>query len=100
MHKYNTHFPSDATAESLTADRTKILNELFGKVGEDTFMEPPLYVDYGCNISVGEAFYSNFKYVTRHLSPVLLPVDLDLKTLIRLTCLQHCSPRLQPDNNR
>lgn len=61
MHKYNHHFPDDATAGSLTADREKLLKEHFGKVGKGVFIEPPLNVDYGCNISLGDNFYSNFK---------------------------------------
>lgn len=63
MDKYNKHFPEDATFESLSKDRDEILRELMGKVGDDVFMEPPVYVDYGCNISIGERFYANFKYV-------------------------------------
>lgn len=62
MHKYNNYFPDDATPESLTADREKLLKEHFGKVGEGVFIEPPVNIDYGCNISLGDNFYSNFKY--------------------------------------
>jgi Maltose acetyltransferase len=61
MHKYNNHFPDNATFESLAADREAVLKELMGRVGSDVFMEPPIYVDYGCNISIGEGFYANFK---------------------------------------
>lgn len=64
MHKYNHYFPDDATPESLAADRGTMLKEHFGKVGKDVFIEPPLNVDYGCNISVGDGFYSNFKYAS------------------------------------
>ncbi|KAI7783381.1 galactoside o-acetyltransferase [Diaporthe eres] len=63
MHKYNHHFPDDATPDSLTADRENLLKEHFGKVGKGVFIEPPLNVDYGCNISLGNNFYSNFNLV-------------------------------------
>lgn len=62
MHKYNTTFPDDATAESLEQLRRDILGDMMGKVGKQAFIEPPLNVDYGCNIIVGDNFYSNFKY--------------------------------------
>lgn len=62
MHKYNTTFPEDATAQSLEKSRLDLLGEIMGKVGKGSFIEPPLNVDYGCNIIVGENFYSNFKY--------------------------------------
>ncbi|KAL1861893.1 hypothetical protein Plec18170_000716 [Paecilomyces lecythidis] len=58
-HKYNHHFPEDATPESLVQDRTKILHELLGKVGNGCYIEPPLLVDYGCNVSIGDRFYAN-----------------------------------------
>lgn len=63
MHKYNNTFPEDATVESLTAQRFELLKEMLGKVGEDSFIEPPFCVDYGCNIIVGDKFYANFGYV-------------------------------------
>lgn len=73
MHKYNNHFPEDATFESLAEDRAVMLKELMGKVGHDVFMEPPIYVDYGCNISIGERFYANFKYVLSIHDMTMLP---------------------------
>lgn len=29
-------------------------------MGETTYIEPPFFVDYGCNIAVGRNFYANF----------------------------------------
>ncbi|KFA68365.1 hypothetical protein S40285_02490 [Stachybotrys chlorohalonatus IBT 40285] len=63
MSKYNTHFPDDATVESLFVERRELLKQMFGKVGKDAYIEPPLNIDYGCNISVGDSFYSNFNLV-------------------------------------
>lgn len=63
MNKYNTHFPDDATPDSLQKDREELLKQIFGKVGKEAYIEPPLNIDYGCNISVGDNFYSNFKCV-------------------------------------
>jgi hypothetical protein len=64
MNKYNTHFPDDATPSSLNAERETMLKQMFGKIGKDAYVEPPVNIDYGCNISIGDAFYSNFKYAT------------------------------------
>ncbi|KAF2857340.1 trimeric LpxA-like protein [Piedraia hortae CBS 480.64] len=44
----------------LAANRFKILSSLLGFCGSGTFIEPPLQVDYGSNISLGLSFYSNF----------------------------------------
>jgi len=61
--KFNAYLPDDATMHSLSSDRLRMLRTLFGHVGEGSYMEPNIQVDYGCNISVGERFYANFKYV-------------------------------------
>lgn len=63
MHKYNNHFPDDATADSLTQERDAMLREQFGKIGKEPFIEPPLNIDYGSNIIIGDRFYSNFNLV-------------------------------------
>jgi len=62
-HEYNTTFPDDPDADfdSLSQQRLLKLKEILGHVeGDEVFIEPPFRVDYGCNISVGERFYSNF----------------------------------------
>ncbi|KAM0809785.1 putative Maltose/galactoside acetyltransferase domain-containing protein [Seiridium cardinale] len=63
MHKYNNHFPDDATPDSLQNDRLEMLRGIMGGVGNETFIEPPISIDYGCNIILGDNFYSNFNLV-------------------------------------
>jgi maltose O-acetyltransferase len=50
----------NATIEDETEQREELLKQLFGKVGENIYIEPPFRCDYGCNISVGDNFYANF----------------------------------------
>lgn len=60
--KFNTYVPSEtSTAEEVAETRIAMIRELFGKVGPDVYLEPSIQVDYGCNITVGERFYANFK---------------------------------------
>lgn len=40
--------------------KQEILRELLGKYGEKLYIEPPFHCDYGCNIELGENFYSNY----------------------------------------
>ncbi|KAI0460671.1 maltose acetyltransferase-domain-containing protein [Xylaria acuta] len=63
MSKYNTHFPDNATPESLLKDREAMLRGIIGKLGSGSFIEPPVNFDYGCNIKIGDNFYSNFNLV-------------------------------------
>ena len=37
----------------------RLLKRLFGKTGENIWIEPPFHCDYGWNIEVGENFYAN-----------------------------------------
>lgn len=63
MSKYNAPIPDDISFEDLTQQRENLLKQLLGQVGKGAFIEPPLMVDYGCNIKIGDGFYANFKYV-------------------------------------
>ena len=38
----------------------ELLKELFGKTGENVWLEPPFHCDYGWNIEVGENFFANY----------------------------------------
>ncbi|KEF61280.1 acetyltransferase [Exophiala aquamarina CBS 119918] len=75
-HRYNTEFPGLDDPNFTMADaakaRYKKLTQIFGKVGEDAFIEPPLVLDYGCNISIGERFYAGMNTVILDCSLVLV----------------------------
>lgn len=43
--------------------RKKYLKKIFGKIGENPFVEPNFYCDYGYNIEAGANFYSNHNLV-------------------------------------
>ncbi|KAL3470796.1 maltose acetyltransferase-domain-containing protein [Aspergillus californicus] len=43
--------------------RMELLREVVGKVGEGTFIEPPFWPDYGCNVVFGKECFVNFKFV-------------------------------------
>lgn len=38
----------------------EILKKLFGKTGENIWIEPPFHCDYGWNIEAGENFFANY----------------------------------------
>lgn len=57
--EYNTSWP--ATRDDAKRDRLRRLRDMLGRFdGEDGHIEPPLQLDYGCNVSIGKRFYSNF----------------------------------------
>lgn len=40
-------------------NRKRILKEMFGKVGQEYFIELPFHTDYGFNVKIGENFFAN-----------------------------------------
>ncbi|GES63108.1 sugar O-acetyltransferase [Aspergillus terreus] len=60
MAEFNTPPDPDTPAVETSSRRETILRSLVGRASGDVYIEPPLFVDYGCNISVGDGFYANF----------------------------------------
>lgn len=48
------------TPEDEPAKRMVYLKELLGAIGENIWIEPPFRCDYGCNIFIGDRFYTNY----------------------------------------
>jgi len=52
--------------------RAEIINELFGRVGKNPWIESSFYCDYGYNISVGDNFYTNHNLVILDVNKVII----------------------------
>ena len=81
--EFNASLYRDVSSQKTATQREEILKKLFGRTGQSIYIEPPLFVDYGCNISVGESFYANFQYV----SYPALEIKLLMQNLLSLTVL-------------
>ena len=53
-HEFNNCAPSDLQKQK------ELLAQILGSVAGSIVITPPFYCDYGCNISVGENFYTNY----------------------------------------
>ena len=53
----------NATREGQREERRRILRELFGAGGDDVWMQPPFFCDYGTNILMGTRCFFNFNCV-------------------------------------
>ncbi|MFD1512379.1 sugar O-acetyltransferase [Halomarina rubra] len=53
----------DRTDADESDERTRLLDDLFGSVGEDVTVRPPFQCDYGFNVHVGDRFFANFDCV-------------------------------------
>ncbi|GFE67812.1 sugar O-acetyltransferase [Chroococcus sp. FPU101] len=66
LKQYNDSRPDD------TEYRQDILKKLIGTQGQNFWIEPPFYCDYGFNITVGENVYFNFNCVVLDVAPVII----------------------------
>lgn len=53
----------NATREAQQEERRRILRELFGAGGDDVWMQPPFFCDYGSNILLGKKCFFSFNCV-------------------------------------
>ena len=53
----------NATREGQPEERRRILRALFGAGGDDVWMQPPFFCDYGFNILLGSKCFFNFNCV-------------------------------------
>jgi maltose O-acetyltransferase len=60
----------NATREADEAQRRRILKELLGDGGDDVWIQPPFYCDYGSNIWLGRKCYFNFNCVILDVATV------------------------------
>ena len=54
MYEFNHSHPSEFEK------RESLIKEMFATVGENAWVEPPVYFSYGSNIHIGRNFYANF----------------------------------------
>ncbi len=53
----------NATHDSQTDERRRILRKLMGTGGDSVWMQPPFFCDYGSNIHLGERVFFNFNCI-------------------------------------
>jgi maltose O-acetyltransferase len=62
----------NATREAEQEERRRILQELFAAGGDDAWVQPPFFCDYGSNIRLGRKCYFNFNCVVLDVCPVMV----------------------------
>jgi len=66
----------NTATEEQAAYRLQLFRELFGKVGENFWVEPPFRTDYGCNTYIGENFYANYDCIIIDVAEVVIGDDV------------------------
>lgn len=63
--------------------------KLFGKTGEQIYVNPPLYVDYGFNTNIGENFYANLDCIFLDVAPISIGDDVMFGPRVSLITATH-----------
>lgn len=62
---------------------------MLGKAGENVFINPPLYVDYGFNIEVGENFYANLDCIFLDVAKIIIGDDVMVGPRVNFIAASH-----------
>ncbi|CAL9550707.1 sugar O-acetyltransferase [Streptomyces cellulosae] len=66
-----------------------VLAELLGSVGEDVEIRPPLYVDYGSNITVGARTFVNYHLTALDVAAIIIGEDCQIGPNVQLLTPTH-----------
>ncbi|MER6836837.1 sugar O-acetyltransferase [Streptomyces cellulosae] len=66
-----------------------VLAELLGSVGEDVEIRPPLYVDYGGNITVGARTFVNYHLTALDVAAITIGEDCQVGPNVQLLTPTH-----------
>ena len=62
----------NATTRTQTAERERILRQLFGSLGACPVVEKNIRVDYGFNLHAGDKFFANYDCVFLDVAPITI----------------------------
>lgn len=81
--RYQAAYAEDAEAAG------PILAELLGAVGEQAHVRPPLYVDYGSNITIGARTFVNYNLTALDVAAISIGEDCQIGPNVQLLTPTH-----------
>lgn len=66
-----------------------ILKSLLGKIGKNTWIEPPFHCDYGWNIEIGENFFANYNLVILDVGKVKIGSNVQIAPNVSIYTAGH-----------
>jgi maltose O-acetyltransferase len=81
--RYQAAYAEDAEAAGA------ILAELLGAVGEQAHVRPPLYVDYGSNITIGARTFVNYNLTALDVAAIVIGEDCQIGPGVQLLTPTH-----------
>ena len=71
------------------AEREALLEGLLHSIGSGTEIRPPLYVDYGFNLSLGSGCFANFGLMALDVAPITIGDDVQFGPNVQLLTPTH-----------
>ncbi|WAX77425.1 sugar O-acetyltransferase [Streptomyces sp. KMM 9044] len=81
--RFQAAFVEDAVAAQ------SVLAELLGSVGEEAHVRPPLYVDYGSNITIGARTFVNYNLTALDVAAIVIGEDCQIGPGVQLLTPTH-----------
>lgn len=66
-----------------------ILEDLLGSLGDDAFVKPPLFVDYGAHITIGARTFVNYNLVALDVASITIGEDCQIGPNVQLLTPTH-----------
>ena len=79
------------------SEARQVLAELLGEVGDDVHIKPPLFVDYGFNITIGAGTFVNYGLVALDVARITIGRDAQIGPNVQLLTPTH---PIDPDLRR
>jgi maltose O-acetyltransferase len=83
MEAYN------ATSVRDQEKRRRLLEQLLGSIGESVEIRPPLYVDYGSNITIGARTFANYGLMALDVATITIGDDVQIGPNVQLLTPTH-----------
>lgn len=65
------------------------MKRTFGQTGDELFVNPPLYIDYGKNTRIGQRFYANMDCIFLDVAPITIGDDVMFGPRVSLITASH-----------
>lgn len=67
----------------------RLLKRLFGKTGEEIWIEPPFHCDYGWNIEIGDYFFANYNLTILDVGKVTIGANVQIAPNVSIYTAGH-----------
>lgn len=98
LHTHNLCTEYNATFEDEAARRSGLVRKIFGALGEDAFLQGPIYIHYGRHTKIGKRFFANFHLTIQDDAQVTIGDDCNFGPNVTIVTPVH--PMLPSERRR